>query len=264
MIAAAEADPTIGVVNPSSETLGQHVPKGSNTEAYAASLVPLHGQWVEMGACVGFCMLIKRCVVEKTGLLEESYGFGYFDDKDYSSRALINGFRCVMAGHSRVTHIKDNSFKQKFAERVRRVLFEHNKRLYWKRWGRPMKILFVLKRADDIISNLYPVLRSRHKINILTSLRCPAYNHSEIQCLRMPPFLVVPSAVMHLLHNLTVKKEKRYDVIMCDDDAVYAVLKQVNGFKLRLAVTKEDVLNEIAAAKDEFPAVPVTAGAYGA
>ncbi len=249
LIKVAESSEDIGLVNP-------------GLEKYAAFMGATG--YLELDYCRGFCMLIKRRVVEKAGLLEESYGFGYFDDKDYSSRALRSGFRCVMAGRSRVTHIKDNSFKQKFAERVRGVLFEHNKRLYWKRWGRPMRILFVLKRTDTIMSDLYPVLRSQHKVNIITSLRCPTYNHSEIQCLGVPDLLVIPSALVHLLHNSTVKKEKRYDVVICDDDAVYAALKRVNGFKPHLTVTKEDALNNIEAAKGETLPEPVTAGAYGA
>ena len=51
----------------------------------------------------GASLLIKRQVVESVGLLDDSYFF-YWEDIDYSRRALEAGWRIGVAGGSRVLH----------------------------------------------------------------------------------------------------------------------------------------------------------------
>ncbi|MXQ54877.1 glycosyltransferase [Shimazuella alba] len=53
---------------------------------------------------VGFCLLIKREVIEKIGVLDELYVKGSFEDDDYCLRAAIAGYQLRIALDSYVHH----------------------------------------------------------------------------------------------------------------------------------------------------------------
>jgi len=62
----------------------------------------------------GACMLIKREVIEKIGLMDENY-FLYFEDADWCLRARRAGYKCVVVPTSKIWHkvsssAKENSF----------------------------------------------------------------------------------------------------------------------------------------------------------
>ncbi|MBI3462405.1 MAG: glycosyltransferase, partial [Planctomycetes bacterium] len=77
---------------------------------------------------VGFCLLIRRGVVEQVGLLDEQFGKGNFEDDDYCRRAIEAGFRAVIARDAFVHHFGERTFmgdKVAFSE-----LLERNQRLF--------------------------------------------------------------------------------------------------------------------------------------
>lgn len=51
----------------------------------------------------GCCLLIKREVIEKVGLLDENY-FLYLEDTDYCQRANNSGFKILFVGASKIYH----------------------------------------------------------------------------------------------------------------------------------------------------------------
>ena len=57
-----------------------------------------NGVIVDVNRLVGFCLLIKREVIDAIGLLDEQFGIGCFEDDDYCLRAIAAGFRAVIAG----------------------------------------------------------------------------------------------------------------------------------------------------------------------
>jgi GT2 family glycosyltransferase/tetratricopeptide (TPR) repeat protein len=59
---------------------------------------------------VGFCLLIRREVVDKVGLLDERFSPGNFEDDDYCLRALQAGFRVVIARDAFVHHFGERTF----------------------------------------------------------------------------------------------------------------------------------------------------------
>ena len=60
----------------------------------------------------GSCMLIKRRVFEKIGLLDAKY-FAYWEDTDFCMRAKKNGFRSIYVPDSKVWHKGSSSSKRK-------------------------------------------------------------------------------------------------------------------------------------------------------
>ena len=67
-------------------------------------------KWFELEMAVGFCMLIKRPVIDSVGLLDEQFGIGFFEDDDYCRRAKEKGFKIMCAGDTFVHHFGSASF----------------------------------------------------------------------------------------------------------------------------------------------------------
>jgi GT2 family glycosyltransferase/tetratricopeptide (TPR) repeat protein/2-polyprenyl-3-methyl-5-hydroxy-6-metoxy-1,4-benzoquinol methylase len=67
-------------------------------------------QYFEVHRLVGFCLLIRRDVVDAIGALDEQFGIGCFEDDDYCLRAIRAGFRAVIAGDAFVHHYGGRTF----------------------------------------------------------------------------------------------------------------------------------------------------------
>lgn len=141
MIAIASSDDAIGLVNPSSNNLGQKPAKGEPLELFARKMHAERGRSAELGATIGFCMLIRRGLLEKIGVFDEVYGMGNFEDTDYSRRAVKAGYRCVRACGAFVYHRENSSFGK---IRTFNEDFERNRAIFEFRWGTPRRVAYVL------------------------------------------------------------------------------------------------------------------------
>ena len=115
--------------------------------SYAKMLMEKNkGRYMEMNQCQGYCMLIKREVIEKIGYLDEAFGIGGYDDTDYSMRAHKAGYRCVNVYSSYVYHRQHASFD---AIGKRESLVAHGEAEYFKKWPRHLRIgLAALSNGD--------------------------------------------------------------------------------------------------------------------
>ncbi len=92
-----------------------------------------NGQIVETNRLVGFCLLIRREVIDRIGLFDERFGIGNFEDDDFCLRARQAGFRLVIARDSFVHHFGGRTFLETgvdFGELMRR-----NERLFREKWA---------------------------------------------------------------------------------------------------------------------------------
>jgi GT2 family glycosyltransferase len=88
---------------------------------------------------IGFCLLLRREVVEAIGALDETFGSGNFEDDDYCLRARAAGFGCVIARDAFVHHTGSQTF---IAERIDyRGSIERNQRVFEEKWGCPFGVL---------------------------------------------------------------------------------------------------------------------------
>ena len=138
LLAIAKTSDDIGLVNPGSSTFGSHPPKGMALEAYAQACARrFKGIYTEVGMCIGFCMLIKRAVIDKIGGLTEEVERIFFEDEDYSMRAQRAGFCSVVADGAYVYHAEHKTVK-KMPERE--ALFTRNQNWCNERWGKRLRI----------------------------------------------------------------------------------------------------------------------------
>lgn len=145
MIKVAEGDPAIGLVNPSSNNFGLRSGKETTLAEFAKRLRKDSGRWVEMNACVGFCMLIKREVIREVGYLDDKYGYAYFEDTDYSRRAQAAGYKCVMAKGCYVYHAEGESGK---FLRDKKATFDRSARIFEKRWSKILRVACLVTGED--------------------------------------------------------------------------------------------------------------------
>ena len=144
MVDFAEMHKDAGLLNP---VCDGH--RGVSIEEYAARLAANKGRYMEMNQCFGFCMLIKREVIDKIGYLDEAFGIGGFDDTDYSMRAHKAGYRSVCVHDAYVYHKEHVSFA---AMGDRKRLVSPGEKAYFKKWPRHLRVgagVWLGRAAED-------------------------------------------------------------------------------------------------------------------
>jgi GT2 family glycosyltransferase len=90
------------------------------------------GRIVEVPRLVGFCLLIRREVIDRIGLLDERFGIGNFEDDDYCRRARDAGFKLAIAADAFVHHFGGRTFIGSGVNHGE--LMRRNERLYREKW----------------------------------------------------------------------------------------------------------------------------------
>ena len=93
------------------------------------------GQRVETDRLVGFCLLTRRDVVDRIGLLDEQFGIGNFEDDDFCRRALQAGFRALIAVDAFVHHFGGRTFVGSGVDFAQ--LMDDNRRKFDAKWTVP-------------------------------------------------------------------------------------------------------------------------------
>ncbi|MBO4266724.1 MAG: glycosyltransferase [Lachnospiraceae bacterium] len=83
---------------------------------------------------VGFALLVKRDVLDKTGLFDEIYGIGNFEDDDLCMRIRKAGYDCVLCHDSFIYHFGSMGFKQKGADEFNKLI-STNRKHFVDKWG---------------------------------------------------------------------------------------------------------------------------------
>lgn len=112
LVYCLESDPRIGVVGPvTNHAVGQQVVDmpGRHDEPSIRKFAHLQamrnaGVWFETHRIIGFCMLVRKRVIEQIGMLDERFGPGGFEDYDFCLRIHQAGYRIVIASDVFVYH----------------------------------------------------------------------------------------------------------------------------------------------------------------
>lgn len=108
--------------------------------------------WEPRVKLIGFCMLIKREVVNKIGLLDERFTPGNYEDDDYSYRILSEGYKILLCKDTFVHHYCHTSFKDNNEAFLN--LLRTNERKFEEKWGfNSMYSSFIRNEIIDLIDN---------------------------------------------------------------------------------------------------------------
>jgi len=120
MMVCAEKRPMVGIVGPKSncvsgpqlvENVSYDTSNLNGLEIFASEFAENNsGKATPFNRLVGFCMLIKRAVINKIGGLDGRYGLGNFEDNDFCLRALLAGYELYIAQDCFVHHFGNRTF----------------------------------------------------------------------------------------------------------------------------------------------------------
>ncbi len=91
----------------------------------------------EIPTALGFCMLIRRTVIDKFGLFDEAFGKGYGEENDFSMRIKQDGYISVLSNWSYVFHLEARSFTMK----TKLELIKKNRAIIDKRYPEYTKLV---------------------------------------------------------------------------------------------------------------------------
>ncbi|MDD3905590.1 MAG: glycosyltransferase family 2 protein [Candidatus Omnitrophica bacterium] len=225
MMAIAESAEDIGIVNPSSNNLGQKSAQGEPLESYAARIAKDAGQYIELGAGIGFCMLIKRKVIERIGSFDEIYGMGNFEDTDFSRRAVQAGYKCVRACGAYVYHRENTSFgKVKTFDED----FKRNREIFEFRWGKPKRLAYILDKVDTNLlkkmnGEAMALARGGNRIWYFMKESIVVPKHSNIIIKYLPEGWFYPRVIFDIL-----KKKKKFTEIILGNEKAGRVLSSLS------------------------------------
>ncbi|MCX8117533.1 MAG: glycosyltransferase [Desulfobacterota bacterium] len=148
MAEIAEKRPEIGLVGPMTnsvsgpqlvEKIGYDPVSLSGLEGFALEFSERNrGRSRPFWRVVGFCMLIKREVIEEIGGLDERFGLGNFEDDDFCLRAKLAGFESWIAEGCFVHHFGHKTFEGAGIDYRESLL--KNWEVFKKKWGIPKEV----------------------------------------------------------------------------------------------------------------------------
>lgn len=128
LIACAESNPRVGLAGPLSNTASWQsapelfdaagdwaenpLPAGLTLADLAEAVAESAGRlYPRLAFLNGFCLLIRRRVLETVGLFDEAaFGAGYGEENDYALRARAAGWRLAVADDAYVYHAQSRSY----------------------------------------------------------------------------------------------------------------------------------------------------------
>jgi len=107
-------------------------------------------KWEEKVRLVAFCMLIRRDVLNKIGIMDERFTPGNFEDDDLCMRIMEAGYKMMLCNDSFIHHFGSSSFSKDYTK-FSNVLSTNRKKLEDK-WGFNSNVSSTLK--FDIIERI--------------------------------------------------------------------------------------------------------------
>ena len=92
---------------------------------------------METDRIVGFCILLRRSVIDDIGLFDERFRVGGFEDDDLCRRAIDAVYKVSIASHVFVHHFRSVTFKANGIDLV--AIMDQNRRRFKEKWSNESK-----------------------------------------------------------------------------------------------------------------------------
>ncbi|MFD0587176.1 glycosyltransferase family 2 protein [Paenibacillus sp. GCM10027627] len=175
MLQALQSSPDVGMCGPfTNYASGHQVIKVPYTDLLDLDSFAIEhgstfeGTITEVRRLIGFCLLVRRSVLDEIGGFDELFGLGNFEDDDLCLRAAFAGYRLVIANASFVHHVGHATMKEVRVDKTSLLLYQNRYRALEK-WGTD---IFSLLYKKDIrltccikAANEKQLLESLHSIS---------------------------------------------------------------------------------------------------
>lgn len=108
---------------------------------FADTFAGLERQDRDMDMLVGFCLLIRRSILEEVGAFDTGFGLGLFEDNDLCYRIRRAGYRLVASGKAFVHHEGSKTINSAIPQA--NALFLENHAKYLRKWKHDLEMGFV-------------------------------------------------------------------------------------------------------------------------
>ena len=253
MISIMEENPKIGLINPSWE-----IPEKTSVEDFAKKIQKFGTDYIETDWCRGFSILIRREIIDKIGGPDFTYVPFYYDDWDISIRAIEAGYLCVKAKGVFVHHYRNVTAENVLKKERMKKIMERNGKIFYKRWSKPFKVIFLVKGSTDILGDgLKKLCRMQNRLRCFVTSK-GSYKHTTLTEKTLPSF---SASFLVLLSVMFRKKEKLLDDyagIFTNDKLSFSLLKPLLkdriyvGFEEDAKVLTERAIDEVKKKKEEY------------
>jgi len=121
-------------------------------EVAAEAMSSNRGLTIDMPTGHGFCLLVRRDVLDRVGKFDESFGRGYGEENDFCARAADLGYRNVVAPGSFVMHRESASFLED-----KDSLLKTNSAILNSRYPEYTPIIMEAERTDPLRGARWPL-----------------------------------------------------------------------------------------------------------
>jgi GT2 family glycosyltransferase len=90
------------------------------------------GKWIEIHRIIGFCMLIKKKVIDQVGMFDERFGPGGYEDYDLCLRVKQAGYKIIIAHDVFVYHFGGKGYSDNNLDYEK--LRENNLSIFIDKW----------------------------------------------------------------------------------------------------------------------------------
>ncbi|HDR6271283.1 TPA: glycosyltransferase [Bacillus cereus] len=113
-------------------------------------------KWEERMKLIGFCMLIKKTVLNDIGLLDERFTPGNYEDDDISLRIYEKGYKLFLCKDTFIHHYGSTSWKEDNINFS--IVLNKNSKKFYEKWGFSEENLFIhydlLEIADRVVTDV--------------------------------------------------------------------------------------------------------------
>ena len=144
--------------------IDNNLPDNMTLHQYAEMIEKIsRNRYPELTTGNGFCMYIKRSVINELGLFDdETFGKGYGEENDFCYRALDHGYINVLCDNTFIYHKGTQSFKKENLTASRAALIDEHMKLLRKKHP-----IYVQKTDNFIANNPIRDIQENVNLNIL-------------------------------------------------------------------------------------------------